>query len=406
LGIALCLLLAWSAAFPGQAYAFDYGLIISTEPGYSSPEGEGFFFNNSLSPWLSAPLGSKAKLYLSLKASLDYERKEWDLPMLLELGRTEFTYRLSPAISFALGRQNFKDSAGLIADGLYDGLSGSFVLGKTRLSAGAYYTGFLYKETAEILMTGNDYALYSRKLDYSDFSDTYFASRSIVAAVRSEFPDLISKSLLAFDVIAQFDLNTIDDDSLTPQKINSQYIEAQYLYELTPAINLHAVIAAGLAELDDTVETKNLFSFAAKGGADWKPPTALRDLLAVQLTYASSAGTGADSKTGSFTPVNNVTAGEIYTPAIAGTLSIQGKYSVRLLETLSAEGSAFYFINTAPDIDSRLLGGELFGNLIWAPDPDIRLNLKGGAFFPQLGNALPSDESIRWQIGLGLTISL
>ncbi|AEF81259.1 hypothetical protein [Leadbettera azotonutricia] len=408
LGITLGILLA------GNAAAFDFGIVASTEPGYYSPEGEGFFFNNSLTPWLSAPLGSKANLYLSLKASLDYEKEEWDLPLLLELGRTEFTYRPSSTVSLALGRHAFGDSAGLIASGLFDGLSGSFAIGGARLGAGVYYTGLLYKGTSQILLSDRDKILFSQvPLDYNDM-DTYFGSRRLVAALSGEFPSLGARSSLALDLIAQFDLN--ESDPAMPGTFHSQYLEALYTVEAAPSVSLSLALVGGLSELKaDGADTDPLFSYALKGGLDWKPPTALQDLFALELIYASG---DKDESLGAFAPLSGgISAGQIFAPGLASLVSIKGAYSARIQETLSAEAAAVYFLRTDtstftgdaeldPAKDSPALGMELLGCLIWAPDPDLRFTLNAGAFFPSLGGAFIDDAKIRFKTSLALIISL
>jgi hypothetical protein len=56
--------------------------------------------------------------------------------------------------------------------------------------------------------------------------------------------------------------------------------------------------------------------------------------------------------------------------------------------------------------ESRLLGGELHGSLMWAPDAALMLNLGAGAFFPGWGGAFQGDAPIRWKVNLGLICSL
>jgi hypothetical protein len=351
-------------------------------------------------------LGSKANLYLSLKTSLDYEREEWDLPMLLELRRTEFVYRPSTTVSLALGRHAFGDSAGLIASGLFDGLSGSFAIGGARLGAGVYYTGLLYKGTSQILLSDRDKILSQVPLDYSDM-DTYFGSRRLAAALSGEFPSLGVRSSLALDLIAQFDLN--ESDPAMPGTFHSQYLEALYTIEAAPSVSLSLALVGGVSELKaDGADTDTLFSYALKGGLDWKPPTALQDLFALELSYASDA----------FAPLSGgISAGQIFVPGLASLMSIKGAYSARIQETLSAEAAAVYFLRTDtstfsddaeldPAKDSLALGMELLGRLIWAPDPDVRFTLNAGAFFPNLGGAFTDDAKIRFKTSLGLIISL
>jgi hypothetical protein len=91
-------------------------------------------------------------------------------------------------------------------------------------------------------------------------------------------------------------------------------------------------------------------------------------------------------------------------------------YRARPLAGLSAGAGAGYFIRTDletlgdddvdGDSDSRLLGGEVYGSLVFAPDPAFRLNLEGGAFFPGWGGAFREDAPVRWKVNLGMILSL
>jgi hypothetical protein len=91
-------------------------------------------------------------------------------------------------------------------------------------------------------------------------------------------------------------------------------------------------------------------------------------------------------------------------------------YQARPLGALSVGAGAGYFIRTDletlgdGDLDgaseSRLLGGEVYGTLVWAPDPALRLSFGGGAFFPGLGRAFREGAPVRWNVNAGLTVSL
>jgi hypothetical protein len=55
---------------------------------------------------------------------------------------------------------------------------------------------------------------------------------------------------------------------------------------------------------------------------------------------------------------------------------------------------------------SRLLGGEVYGFLIWAPDPAFRLSAGGGAFFPGWGGAYRGGAAVKLKADVGLIVSL
>ncbi|MDR1142902.1 MAG: hypothetical protein LBK77_01630, partial [Spirochaetaceae bacterium] len=223
------------AVLPGiAAGALDFGLLISQNPeagtagSFTNPGGDNerleWTYTGTYRPWLSAEWGKTAKLYLSAKAETVFEQEEWkpeDMPVRVELGQAEFSWRPADRLFLEAGRIRFEDPAGIIAAGLFDGLKGSAVFGKLRLSAGAFYTGFLYKETAGIVMTSGDAERYALPADYGDM-DTYFASRRVLASVTGEFADLTPRTSLTLNALAQFDVNGGE------QRLHTQYLEARY----------------------------------------------------------------------------------------------------------------------------------------------------------------------------------
>jgi hypothetical protein len=302
------------------------------------------------------------------------------------------------------GRQRFADSAGLIAGGLFDGINGSLALGSARLSLGAFYTGFLYKESLEILLTPPDNAAYAQEVDYSSgasFADTYFASRRVLVPISLALNELTERTSLVINLLGQFDVNgqTGDGDTL-----HSQYLEAHYFIEPVNPLHLDIAFIAEIAE-NPTLRA----GFAAAAGVEWELPSALQDLLSLQLHWSSGK---VNDTVGAFLPINGISPGEIFTPRFSGVMNAALSYSARLHNTLSAEGGFGYFIRTDTETleevfasTSRALGGELYASVIWAPQSALRLTASGGAFFPQMGKAFPSDEKIRGKAKLSVIVS-
>jgi hypothetical protein len=92
---------------------------------------------------------------------------------------------------------------------------------------------------------------------------------------------------------------------------------------------------------------------------------------------------------------------------------IKGKYTARLHKTFSAAAEGTYFVRTDEETiggadsspSARLLGGELYGTLLWGPTSDFMATLGGGAFFPGWGDAAP-DSPVQWKILAGILFSL
>jgi hypothetical protein len=383
----------------GVVFTLDFGLILNDTPEYST---DGFTNTLGAVPWFSTPvggpLGEKTSLYVSGSLDLEYKNNAWKpVP---KAGRTEFTFHPLPAMTIKAGRVNFSDSLGIIASGLFDGLSGSLGIKGTRLSLDVFYTGLLYKKSAEIKLTNDD------ELYYND-GDVYFASRRILGSIRWEIPELFDAPVsVALDGLVQFDLNCKDTS------LHSQYLTAQAVFPLIRGLDMSLGAAAALAEPD---AGDPLFSLAGSVGLIWQPPTAWQDLFS--LTALWSSGTHGDTL-GPFLPVTGVPQGRIFDPTLSGLMTIKAHYTLSLLSTLSVSADAGYFLRTDlqtlsdsyyyayTEPDSYALGAEFFGSVIWAPVSDIQALLNGGAFFPGLGDSLNSDAPIRGKISLGLIISL
>jgi hypothetical protein len=387
----------------GIAFAADFGVLASAEPEFNSASGEDdFSFTGSLRPWLSAAPSEKTQLYFSLKLSLDWEDKELQ-PFLVELDRTEFIWRPAEGIFLDLGRQYVKDRGELILSGLFDGVSGNMSLGRVRLGLGAFYTGLLYKETAEITMNAGDLEKYAAKLDYTDW-DSYFASRRVLFMINGEVPDLSPRTSLAFTVLGQFDVN----DAGNGDALHTQYLEIGYFFAPLETLRFSAAAVFGLAE--EAGDTR--LHFAASAGAEWEVPGALPDLFALRGRWSSGE---VNDTAGAFIPVRSSAQGLVFTPKLSGLATVKGSYTARLRQTVSAEAGFTYFFRTDtetvsdpeldPLSDSRLLGGEASGTVTWAPDSALRFWIGGGAFFPQMGGACISGAETRWKLLAGAAVS-
>jgi hypothetical protein len=399
-----CLLLA-----AGSAGALDFGLAVTQGLKASNETGDAsLVYTPVLTPWVSGPLGERFNLYLSGKTGFEYRAYfaddsafAWRDPAALpELDRAELTWRFSPARFLTLGRQRFRDPSGFAASGLFDGISGSLSAGGSRFSAGAWYTGLLYKDTADIIMTGRDLLDYQKPFA---LDEGYFASRRVLVSGEWDNPGLSPASSLVLGFLAQFDVNG-DDDTF-----HSQYFSARYGLYLSGGFGLEGTAALGAGE---TADEAGVF-FAGALGLAWTPPGALNQRLSLRALYSSPSENDA---VWSFMPVNSLPQGQVFSPPVTGLSVIRGAYTLRPFPLLSLEAEGSYFIRTdtvslrdrEPDKlkeEGYMLGGELYGTVAWTPLPDVAVSMGGGAFFPRLGNAFTDETAVRWKTALGLTLS-
>jgi hypothetical protein len=394
----LCWLLA-----AASAGAMDFGLALSQEAKAENSAGNAeFFYTPVAGPWVSA-VGKSISFYFSGSAGFAFEKDAWRTPLVLpELTRTELTWVVSPALSFTLGRQHFADPSGLAASGLFDGLSAAFSAGGSRFSAGAWYTGLLYKDTADIVMTNRDLAESAKPFA---LDGSYFASRRVLASLQWENPGLTPASSLAVGILGQADVN--DDPE---GRFHSQYLSARWGLRLSGGFSVEALAVLGAGEQED--RDLSLF-FAAALGLGWTPPTSADDTLRLRALYSSPR---VNDQVTAFVPVNSLPQGQVFGPALGGVSAVKLAYTLRPLPLLSlgAEGSYFIRVDTASFQDTRdplkedgyFLGAEAFGTALWTPLPDIALSFGGGAFFPRLGNAFAADAETRWKAIVKLILSL
>jgi hypothetical protein len=405
--LAIALILVWGVS----ARAADFGLLLAPAGGYTSGLGaQGFDLNGSLSPWVSAAFSERTSFYFSGKVALkgfSYSETAWTWQPPVEIERAELNFHPLPTVYLILGRQQFRDSAGMISSGGFDGLTGSFGLGRLRLSGGVLYTGWLYKETAEILMTQLDKANYGKPLDYGDFLNTYFASRRMLAFLAGEFPDLSSRTSLNLWALGQFDLNDYSDFG-GESALHTQYLEAQYSIEPVDELRFILTLAGESAESRGKAVQGGL---AAALGLEWEFPGSLTDLFSLELRWGSGV---VSNLIGPFRPVNGIAQGFVFTPTLSGTMNARASYTARLHSSLSFNTMGVFFwrtdVETFQDMEldsastGRFLGAELYGRFIWAPQSVIQLSAGGGLFFP--GGAFLADAPPRWSLNLALVLSL
>jgi hypothetical protein len=384
---AVSLLVSAGAAFPQ-----DYGLTLRSLPVFSSGEEDGGYieYTGTAVPWFAAPLGEQLDIYLSGGISDEYSEKE--LKPVPELYRFELSWQFGSGLHLEAGRLLYREPLNLVFNGLFDGLALGFDWGKTPLSAGALYTGLLYKKTAYITISPGDYkAHYDR--------DVYFASRRLVFSLGWEIPALLDTGAkLDLGMTGQFDLNDTDD------KVHSQYALVGFTIPFFNDVN--AGLGTVLGMIEENGRDAGL-CFALSAGLAWLPPGGPHDRLSLTAVFSSGAW---NDTARAFLPIHTISQGKTLRPKLSGLAMAEGEYTARLHQSLSAEISAACFFRTDsstysdPDLDgdsrSPLLGGEIYGGLTWAPVSDISFTLGGGAFFPHVGKAFKTDAPPKWRMSL------
>jgi hypothetical protein len=385
-----------------QLNAFDYGLVLDQTLMYetaSQSEGfskEGFSYGGIITPWFSTPLGDKRKLFISAGVNAEYVNEKWTI--IPELLLTEFTWRFEGGKEIKAGRTVYTDPLGFIATGLFDGVMYTQDLWGGTLSAGAWYTGLLYKRSAHITMTDEDLNLYNDDLSYRNFAKSYFAPRRLLFAFDWEHPGLAEIIRLNAALICQFDLSGGE------KLYHSQYLTGKASVPLNDFV-------FELGFCMEIAEASRHFncSFAGELGVGWSLPTPIDDKLF--LLARLSAGMANDVLT-AFIPVTTDTQGYILKAKLSGLSMIQAGYMARLHQSLSVNIFNSYFILSDKGTyqglpagrDGFFLGNELYGMAIFSPFSDLQIKLGGGVFLPSFGNA-DKKASPLWQIDLNVTVA-
>ena len=383
--------------------AKDFGLFLdqtASFEGIGSPGSDTteFKYFGTAVPWFSTPIGSAGELYISAGVTPKYEYKKWEI--VPELLRTELSIGVGENGTIYIGRMNYADPMGFVAKGLFDGARYEIEFsGGSTLGIGAWYTGFLYKKNAYITMTMDDLYRYDAELDYSDFFDTYFAPRRLVAAVDWEYPDLAEIIRLKLALIGQFELSGNDE------LYHSQYLIAkagipvkQFVFELGAAVEL--------AEAAKEYQV----SFAGELGVSWMLPTSIQDRLMFLGRFSS--GTINKSIT-AFVPINTESQGYVLRAKLSGLSVLRLDYTARLHQTFSLCLSDSYFILSdlvthqgyLGEKKGYFLGNEFYGFIVWSPVSDLQIRAGGGVFLPSLGNAVKDGDAL-WRVDLNVVLAV
>ncbi|MCL2721274.1 MAG: hypothetical protein FWD47_08045 [Treponema sp.] len=396
----LLILLTFFILSPLSLWAIDFGLVTNVNMGYGNIGSDDSKFNFKIDLWprLSMLIGDNGEFLFSAGLTIGVDEGFYIIPEILH---TEFTMRFGSS-GIRVGRINYSDPLSFIAEGLFDGALFYHNSGLGVFSAGAMYTGFLYKKNANITMTGNDLVNFSMPIDYSDFFGTYFAPSRFVASLGWEHPSVGEFMNLNTALIAQIDLTDTDN------KFNSQYLIAKAGIPFSSFL-LEVGGSLGITQND---ESSFNMAFAGEAGIYWLFTSEFNSRLSV---VARIAGGRSENSANAFIPITTKYYGYILKHKMSGLTVVSVNYSSRLSQNFGAFANASYFIRNdlgtfqgypvSSGSEGFFLGPELSAGLTWSIFSDLQLGLGGGFFMPSLGNA-GSKESMQWRIELTAKMSI
>jgi len=372
-----------SFIFEHSLFAVDVGLVLDQNAVVSgTADSTAFGYNGIFIPRMTGLIGDAGDFYIS--GGINYKCDPWSF--VPELLRTDFSWRTG-SMDFTVGRMAYDDPLDYIASGLFDGARFSQYTKIGTFSAGAWYTGLLYKERAKIEMTENEHTAYKAAIDWNDFSNTYYAPRRFLAAVDWEHKGLLEKAIVNLSLLSQFDLSE--------EKLHSQYLVVKAIIPVETKVSNRAfsVDLGGSFELIEAKD-KTRPAFAVEAAPAWRNNVHYVSLIA---RYASGESGGVAA----FLPLTTNAQGQIWKPMISGLTMLSADYTARLYETLSVGLYPSYFILNGSGSNGKA-GGEIFGAAYWSPAPEIGINLGAGASF---GNVSPNEKA-SWRVALNVVLSL
>jgi hypothetical protein len=378
--------------------AADFGLTLDQSAELQGYRDNTFFtYTGALIPWFSALPAPGWDVLVSAGFTVKREGEAWDY--IPEIRRTRLVYHFGGG-EVRAGRMEYSDPLGLSASGLFDGLALSLGAGDANVSAGVWYTGLLYKKSAVITVTAEDLIDYYAPFEYARFTDTYFASRRLLAAADFEHPALAGLLRLRLSASGQIVLNGRET------AFHSQYLTGK----IALPVKAFVFDLGGSAELEEDAGRLGL-GLLGEMGISWTPPTAVHDRLSLRGRFSS--GRTPDGLFAAFVPLTSAAHGNILKANISGLQVIHAEYTARPHRTFSYSLEGFYFIRS--DLGSYrdwpvreagyFLGGEFDGRLIWSPVSDLKIEFGGGVFAPAMGNTDPRGAS-RWKLELGAVFAL
>ena len=408
-----CLFLFAVLLPPASAGAFDFSLITNQYAGYyNQTGGENIFeYRGNLAPRIYDLIGDTGEYIITANLSFGAKDEFFFVPELL---RTEINFRFGGRLGERLGerhsssviragRINYTDPLGFIAGGLFDGVQFSHNSSAGIFRVGAWYTGFLYKETAKITMTDNDRNNYEAELDYGDIVNTYFAPARLLTSLDWEHSSIAGLFSFKAALTGQFDFTDADE------KLHSQYLTVK----ASIPIKRFLLEIGGSLELMQTAADSNFtMAYAGDFGVYWTLPLSFHSRLSFT---GHIAGGRADDFIAAFVPVTTKTYGGVFQPKLSALSILTLNYTARLNPAIGVGLSASCLVRNdletytdypvSEDGEGRILGTEILANIVWSPASDLQFNIGGGAFLPALGDAGPKEQTL-WRAEITVTFSI
>lgn len=430
-------------------YALDWGGSVTNSTQYESQEDdseeEEFYQENTLSLYVSTPVGSNSEL--SADAAYTYST---DRLFLLELRQAHFTRSVQPdngplRFDARVGRFNSADPTGQVLRHTLDGARLGFYFGTLDLELTAGYTGFLLQPSANVSLSKLDQA--------EDEDEAFFAPSRLVGQLSASMPELFLGQSLEMAILFQEDLRDPDSEDLiepgedTLQPTQGGLVDTQYA-----VVSLNGPITGGLFyTFYGVANTGRTLSFVEEDESDtgevyeYRPFLAglfgarldyfMPNVLSSRASLFGRLGTGdddytsytegnSDGKATHFTPITAIAAGALFGIEPGNSAHVGVSYSVRpfaasprgWLKRLQGEFTAYSFFRTVGSgvtsvsavdsgTDEAYLGSEFDFALRARPYSDFGIGLTTGLFVANSDALFDEANEIDFLVRLDASLS-
>lgn len=361
-------------------------------------------YSGSIIPYITFYMGEKS--YLLLSAGFTYQVDPFFyVPEILQ---TELSIGFGPN-EIKLGRMQYSDPFGIIANGYFDGGMLAFDVNSASVRIGGWYTGYLFKTRANIAMTDNELLYLGEEVKFNSWENlenTYFAPRRVLSLLGWEKFYLGGALNMKFTALGQFDL--------TEANLHSQYIIAEMALE-----SKHVVFDLGgcyeLIQDSTGLEFQEMKqALAARIGLTFIFPGSRERRFSLRGLFTS--GAFENGLFVPFMPLTTVPQGNLLNAKISGLSVLSLNYLARPGNSFSVNWNASYFVRSdlgtytqypviGINSDGYFLGPEFYLMLMWNTQSGFKMNLGGGVFVPALGDAAPNAD-ILWRAEISLVFSL
>lgn len=413
--------LAVAAFAAAPAWTIDFGGTLGNTTESSVPfDGDASIGqSNSLSLFVSHAFSDE--LEVVARARYAYRRDtvfaddteteiDWwqgDLDALYARGRFPLEDGEQALLDVQAGRFRFREFSGALLAERADGLRATFRTAAGDVTLGAGYTGFLMKESSNLLLSNADVS------DDAD-DDEFFAPPRVLGIIGFTLPEYIAGQTFNISFVGQGDLRDEDDLPADQGLVHTAYLGAGVSGPIVSTLfyDLYGYFGGGrtLSNVGGVSANKPIQSYLLGANLQYFMPQAAQSLISFGYLYSSGdkdhdefyeGNTEGASK--AFVGLTPPSFGTVFSPRLGNLMVTDLSYSVKplagqgspALDEFQTELSLLNFFRPTTGVisepgidgtsDSLYLGTEVDLALNFRPFSDLGLSLVNGVFFPNEG---------------------